>query len=316
MNLFLEDSKASPLERPGSTISSRYKTTSGNENTAITPRSGLDTGMSFSFSSFGDEKKKKTRNNRHHRPFKPTRVSFQQSTSKRLNTPKIGPLILLEYATPSSKSFQVRQYIAYTLIGNKSSTVFIDISLTICDELNLTDINSSTNMSDTKDDKLDDFREIFDPIGTRIIYVVFWIIYVTLTNAFFILMVLYEKYGADIMKRSIDNRLWAQALLAMILYNSVCSTIFLMRFIFGPLPLSVAAFESFVANCWISWELLLLTEISVVKALLNYKMTWILGINENFAGRFLLRFNLGYTLISQTGRFVHKYFMQFRFELI
>ena len=87
----------------------------------------------------------------------------------------------------------------------KSSTVFIDISLTICDELNLTDINSSTNMSDTKDDKLDDFREIFDPIGTRIIYIVFWIIYVTLTNAFFMLTVLYEKYGADIMKRSIDN---------------------------------------------------------------------------------------------------------------
>ena len=196
----------------------------------------------------------------------------------------------------------------------KSSTVLIDISLTICDELNLTDINSSTNMSDTKDDKLDDFREIFDPIGTRIIYVVFWIIYVTLTNAFFILTVLYEKYGADIMKRSIDNRLWAQALLVMIFYNSVCSTIFLMRFIFGPLPFWVAAFESYVANCWISWELLLLTEISVVKALLNYKLTWVWGINENFAGRFLLRFNLGYILISHTGRFVHKYFMQFRFE--
>ena len=196
----------------------------------------------------------------------------------------------------------------------KSSTVLIDISLTICDELNLTDINSSTNMSDTKDDKLDDFREIFDPIGTRIIYIVFWIIYVTLTNAFFILTVLYEKYGADIMKRSIDNRLLAQALLVMIFYNSVCSTIFLMRFIFGPLPFWVAAFESYVANCWISWELLLLTEISVVKALLIYKLTWVWGINENFAGRFLLRFNLGYILISHTGRFVHKYFMQFRFE--
>ena len=123
MNLFLEDSKASPLERPGSTVTSRYKKTSGNENTAITPRSGLDTGMSFSFSSFGDEKKKKTRNNRHHRPFKPTRVSFQQSTSKRLNTPKIGPLILHEYATPSSKSFLVRLYIADWLI--LSSTSFI-----------------------------------------------------------------------------------------------------------------------------------------------------------------------------------------------
>ena len=197
----------------------------------------------------------------------------------------------------------------------KSSKMFINITLTICDELNLAENVASPNLSETKNDKLDDFKEIFDPIGIRIIYVTFWIIYVTLTNAFFILTVLYEKYGADIMKRSIDNRLWAQALLAMILYNSVCSTIFLMRFIFGPLPFGIAAFESYVANCWISWELLLLTEISVEKALLNYRLTWVLGINENFAGRFLLRFNLGYILISQTGRFAHKYFMRFRFEL-
>ena len=182
----------------------------------------------------------------------------------------------------------------------KSLTMFINITLTICDELNLTEIN---------DEKLDDFKEIFVPIGIRSIYVTFWIIYVTLTNAFFILTVLYEKYGADIMKRSINNQLWAQVLSVMVLYNCVCSTIFLMRFIFGPLHFGIAAFESYVANCWISWELLLLTEISIEKALSNYKLTWVLGINENFAGRFLLRFNLGYILISQTGRFVHKYFM-------
>ena len=198
----------------------------------------------------------------------------------------------------------------------QNSTMFINITLTICDELNLTEINSLHNISETKEDeKLDDFKEIFDPIGIKSICVTFWVIYVTLTNSFFILTILYEKYGADIMKRSIDNRLWAQALSVMILYNSVCCTIFFMRFIFGPLPFGVAAFESYVANCWISWELLLLTEISVEKALLNYRLTWVLGINENFAGRFLLRFNLGYILISQTGRFAHKYFMRFRFEL-
>ena len=198
----------------------------------------------------------------------------------------------------------------------KNSTMFINVTLTICDELNLTEIDSSHNVSETKgNEQLDDFKEIFDPIGIKSIYVIIWIIYVTLSNFFFIITILYEKYGADIMKRSIDNRLWAQALSIMILYNSICSTIFLVRFIFGPLPYGVAAFESFVANCWMSWGLLLLTEISVEKALLNYKYTWVLGINENFAGRFLLRFNLGYILISQTGRFVHKYFMQFRLEL-
>ena len=76
----------------------------------------------------------------------------------------------------------------------QSSTIFINITLTICDERNLTELNSSPNMSETKDDQLDDFKEIFDPIGIRIIYVVFWIIFVTLTNAFCLLTVLYEKY--------------------------------------------------------------------------------------------------------------------------
>ena len=190
--------------------------------------------------------------------------------------------------------------------------MFINITLYISDMT----IDSLPNISETKDgDILDDFKEIFNPIGIRITYFSLWMICMTLSNGFYALVILYEKYGEDIMKRSINNQLWAQALAVMVLYNCVCSTIFLMRFIFGPLPFGVAAFESYVANCWISWELLLLTEISVEKALLNYKLTWVLGINENFAGRFLLRFNLGYTLISQTGRFVHKYFMQFRFEL-
>ena len=57
-----------------------------------------------------------------------------------------------------------------------------------------------------------------------------------------------------------------------------------------------------------------MAEISIVKALLINRFSLVMGIDENFAGRFLLRFNLGYILISQTGRFVHKYFMQFRFE--
>ena len=190
----------------------------------------------------------------------------------------------------------------------KSSTMFINITLTICDELNLTEINSSPNISKTKDDKLDDFKEIFDPIGIRIIYVTFWIIYVTLTNAFFILTVLYEKYGADIMKRSVNNQLWAQVISVMVLYNSVCSTLFLTRFNHGPLYFGVAAFETYIANCWMSWGLLVLAELSVVKALSIYKFSWVVNIDEIFAGRFLLRLNLGYILFSQTSRFVSKLF--------
>mgnify|MGYP001367525576 CR=1 FL=1 len=195
----------------------------------------------------------------------------------------------------------------------------INITFSIFDEtmtLNLTEINfkineklidSSPNIPETKNDNiLDDFKDIFNPIGIRIIFISFWIIYVTLSNTFFALLILYEKYGEDTLKRSINNQLWSQAGLTMILHICVCSTIFMLRFMFGPLHFGVALFEVCFVNIYISWIYLALAEISVIKALLIFKFSWIVGIDENFTGRFLLKFNLGYSLISQTARLVHK----------
>ena len=208
-----------------------------------------------------------------------------------------------------------------------SLSMLINITLTISDESlpsNLTEIDFklnekivhySDNISETKEeDVLDDFEGIFNSIGLRIVYCSFWIIFMTLSNGFFTITILFEKYGEDIMKRSIDNQLWSQVAMAMLLYNCVCLTIFLVRFNYGPLYFAFAAFETFIANCWMSWGLLVLAELSVLKALSIYKFSWVVSVNEIFAGWFLLRFNLGYILISQTGRFVHKYFIQFRFE--
>ena len=181
--------------------------------------------------------------------------------------------------------------------------MFINITLSILDETKET----SPNISEKNDGNIiDDFKEIFNPFGIRIIYFSLWMIYVTLSNAFFALVILYEKYGEDIMKRSINNQLWSQVALAMILQNFVSSTIFLVRFLFGPLHFGVALFEVCVVNVYISWIYLALAEISVIKALLIFKFSWIVGIDENFTGRFLLKFNLGYSLISQTARLVHK----------
>ena len=201
-----------------------------------------------------------------------------------------------------------------------SFSMLVNITFTISEESlpsNLTEVDfeldekivhSSDNISETKEeDILDDFEGIFNSIGLRIIYCSFWIIFMTLSNGFFINGIMYEKYGEDIMKRSIDNQLWSQLAMAMVLYNCVCITIFLVRFNYGPLYFAIASFESYIANCWISWGLLILAELSVVKALSIYKFSWVVSINEIFAGRFLLRFNLGYILISQTARSVHKF---------
>ena len=183
--------------------------------------------------------------------------------------------------------------------------MLINITLSFFDET----IDLSLNMSETKDnDIVDDFKDIFNPLGIRIIYFLLWIFYLTLSNAFFALLILYENYGEDFMKRSINNRLWSQLGLLIILHNCVCSTIFLMRFMSGPLHVGIAVFEVFIVNIYISWGFLILAEISVMKTLLIYKFSWIVGIDENFAGRFLLIVNLGYSLISQTARFVHKFY--------
>ena len=183
--------------------------------------------------------------------------------------------------------------------------MFINITLSLLDETK----ESSPNISEKNNgDIIDDFKDIFNPIGVRIIFFSLWTLYVTLSNAFFALMILYEKYGEDIMKRSINNQLVSQVGLAMILFNCVSSTIFLLRFIFGPLNFGVAVFETWIGNIYLSWTLLVLAEISVMNALLIHKFSWIVGIDEDFAGKFLLKFNLGYCLISQTARFVQKFF--------
>lgn len=57
-------------------VSSRYQQNK-NENRALTPRSGLDSGMSFSFSSFGDENFGLLPINQ--QPFKPIRIPFNTS---------------------------------------------------------------------------------------------------------------------------------------------------------------------------------------------------------------------------------------------
>ena len=199
--------------------------------------------------------------------------------------------------------------------------MIVNITLSFSDEaipLNLTKINFNKNekltdflsmLSKKENDNIpDDFKEIFNPMAIIIVYFSLWIIYVTLSNAFYALLILYEKYGEDIMKRSINNQLVPQLGLAMILHNCIFSTIFLLRFIFGPLYFGIVVFEVFIANMYVSWVLLVVTEISVVKALSICKFSWIVGIDENFAGRFLLTFSLGYSFVSQTARFVLKFY--------
>ena len=112
--------------------------------------------------------------------------------------------------------------------------------------------------------------------------------------------VIYIK--GDPLKRSINNQLSTHLSFVMILHNIICSSLFTWRNIFGAIHPSLAVFETYLANIWGNWCLLLLTEMSVIKAFLTFKWSWIVGVDEQFAGTFLIFLNLGYILISQTAR--------------
>ena len=84
--------------------------------------------------------------------------------------------------------------------------------------------------------------------------------------------------------------------------NCLPLTLFPLRVIFGPLHHGIAIIEAYIINCYVSWELLIVAEISVVKALMISKFSWVSKIDENFLGKFLFQSNLGYVWISQTSR--------------
>ena len=121
------------------------------------------------------------------------------------------------------------------------------------------------------------------------------------------------------MKRSINNQLYTQINYAVILHNIIYYPLFTWRHIFGPLYPSLAVFLSFFAGCLYSLVVLILTEISVIKALLIFKWSWIVGIDEQFAGTFSILLNVGYVLVSQSARFVHnlkRFWNYFSFDSI
>ena len=57
--------------------------------------------------------------------------------------------------------------------------------------------------------------------------------------------------------------------------------------------------ESLVDNICLAWGFLCITEISVLKAIMIFKWSWIAGMNENFFGQILAKENFGFLVLSQ-----------------
>ena len=89
------------------------------------------------------------------------------------------------------------------------------------------------------------------------------------------------------------------------------------RVIFGPLNPYLSAIASLFYNLFSSWLFVALTELAVIKSLMIYKFPIIAGMDDKFIGWFLLLVNLGYTVLSQIGRFfVGSMFESIEFQLL
>ena len=68
---------------------------------------------------------------------------------------------------------------------------------------------------------------------------------------------------------------------------------------FGPLYLRIAKLASLLNNICISWYLLTLTQMTLVKVLMIFKWSFMTGIDDNFVGEFLILVNVGFLSLSQ-----------------
>ena len=89
-------------------------------------------------------------------------------------------------------------------------------------------------------DRKDDFEEMFENSLVKIFLLIYFFIFMLILNTIFnVLLVHYEKFGGDPMKRSLQNQLIAQFGYAQILFNLVLAPVWIFRILIGPVHLSV-----------------------------------------------------------------------------
>ena len=81
---------------------------------------------------------------------------------------------------------------------------------------------------------------------------------------------MYEKYGIDPLKHSVNDYLLTLISWTVILHNLVCSSIWTWRILIGPLNMILAEFQGFIQCIFLSTALLNLAEISLIKVLIIY----------------------------------------------
>ena len=105
------------------------------------------------------------------------------------------------------------------------------------------------------------------------------------------------------MKRSLMNQLTSHLMLGMLLNNNLVTPFFTWRLLIGPVYSSIATFVAFIENIVVTWNVLAITLMSLVKTLLTFKWSLMARTNDLFMGRYLFRANFVFCLFSHTTRY-------------
>ena len=167
---------------------------------------------------------------------------------------------------------------------------------------NDTDIEIFDGQQNSKDD-VDDFKDLLNTSSVKVTSGILSFLLITFTNAFNILVSMFEKHGGDPLKRSLINQLVVQIGYCMVINNTICTPLLTWRIFFGPIYVGIAAFNSFCKNICMVWIMTCLTEVFIVKVLMLYKFSYMAGIDDTFLSRFLFLENLGFIFLSQLSRF-------------
>ena len=138
---------------------------------------------------------------------------------------------LLSELAPSLLSFRFRSKqcgniwklssLKYCVMNSTSTMIIVTWSQFDKNNSILDEINSKLNIYQYKD--------LFETIGLEIISGILFLFCETFFNIFAILSVMFERYGSDWMKRSINNQLFSQLAVSMMLNNILVTPCFMWR---------------------------------------------------------------------------------------
>ena len=145
--------------------------------------------------------------------------------------------------------------------------------------------------------------EFFDLIAMKIAASIIYLVCATFYNMFAYQSITFEKFGGDSMKRSLNNQLTSHAMFNQLVENNIATPIFIWRALVGSIHPYIALSVSFLRNMQLFWNVLLLTQMSVVKTLMIFKWPFMAGLDDIFIGTFLFRINFIICILSQWLRY-------------